>query len=341
MLVTKHDTRRLQQIGLALLALMFLVAGHARAQGKDFSIVVLPDPQFYAAEFPAVGLAQTEWICQNVAKLQIEFVVTVGDNVDVGHSDEQFKNSTHFMEKLDGVVPYGLACGNHDLTDGKKGSFTSRKFVDYYGPQHFKKYPWYGGASESGFSSYQVFSGGGYKFIALELAVAAPKAEVDWALKVMADHPGIPVILTTHQMLSPKAEMGKGTAVSGPGRQAPAEVWEQLVQPSPQIFLVLCGHYHGEAYITQETRAAQPVHVVLQDYQNDPNGGDGWLRIYTFRPEHDKVDVQTYSPTLKEYKKGPKSEFSFAVDFKRLSASASESGAGQRVKAQSSSPQKP
>ena len=222
------------------------------------------------------------------------------------------------MDKLNDVVPYGVACGNHDLTDGKKKSYTSRKFVDYYGPHKFKTYPWYGGASPSGFSSYQTFSGGGYKFLALEVTVAAPKEEIEWAKKVMADHPDLPVILTTHQMLNPKGQLGKGTAASGPDRQTPAHVWEQLIEPSLQIFLVICGHYHGEAYITKKTKAVQPVHVVLQDYQNDPHGGDGWLRIFTFRPDENKVDVQTFSPTLKEYRTAPSSQFSFAVDFKRL-----------------------
>ena len=62
--------------------------------------------------------------------------------------------------------------------------------------------------------------------------------------------------------------------------------------------------------------------VVLQDYQEQPHGGDGWLRIFTFRPAADKIDVQTYSPTLHEYKTGPKSAFSFAVDFQKLPAPA-------------------
>jgi hypothetical protein len=306
------------QIVLTFLTIILLAVGHTYAGPKDFAIVVLPDPQHYASKHTKEGMAQTEWIRQNVTKLPIAFVVTMGDMVDAGYRDSQFKNSVRFMNVLNGVVPYAVACGNHDLMDGKKGGCTSHKFVDYYGPQRFKKEPWYGGASPSGFSSYQTFSAGGYQFLALELAVAAPKAEIQWAERVMAVHPKLPVILTTHQMLNPEGKLGKGTAVIGPDRQTPAHVWEQLVQPSPQVFLVLCGHYHGESYITKKTQAAQPVHVVLQDYQNEPNGGNAWLRIFTFRPEQGKVDVQTYSPTLNEYRKSPKSEFSFAVDFKKL-----------------------
>ena len=152
--------------------------------------------------------------------------------------------------------------------------------------------------------------------------MSAPKEEVDWARKVIAKHPGMPVILTTHQMINPKGEFGKGPAIKGDQRQSPEQVWEQLVEPSPEIFLVLCGHYTGESRMTKETRAPQPVHVVLQDYQKDPNGGDGWLRIFTFRPEQKRIDVQTYSPTLKEYRKGERSEFSLPVDFQRLPAPA-------------------
>jgi hypothetical protein len=320
--VNESDTKRFWKTGLLLLALLALVAGRVDAESKDFSIVVLPDPQHYASKYAKVGMAQTEWICQNAEKLQIKFVVSVGDNVDNGYKDREYKNSVSFMDKLNGVVPYGVATGNHDLKDGKKG-YTCRKFVDYYGPQRFQKYPWYGGASESRCSSCQIFSGGGYKFLAVELDVNAPKAEVEWTKKVIAEHPDLPVILTTHQMLTTKAHIGKSNVVKGSGRQTPSEIWEQLVEPTPQIFLVICGHYHGEAYLTQTTKAAQPVHVVLQDYQDEkPNGGNGWLRIYTFRPEQNKIDVQTYSPFLKEYKRGPKSEFAFAVDFAKLPAPA-------------------
>ena len=301
-----------------LAALLFVSVIHVWADAKDFSIVVLPDPQHYASKHYEIGLAQTEWIADNIDKLQIKFVVTVGDNVDAGYSDSQYTNSTSFMNKLNGLVPYGIACGNHDLKDTKKGSYTCRKFVDYYGPKVFEKYPWYGGASQSGFSSYQTFTGGGFKFIALELAVAAPQTEIKWAKQVMANNPHTPVILTTHQMLQPDGKLSKKTAVPGPDRQSPIDVWNQLIEPSSQIFLVLSGHYHGEAHLTKTTHKGQSVQVVLQDYQDEPNGGNGWLRIFTFKPDQNKIDVQTYSPSLKEYKQNPSSEFNLTVDFRRL-----------------------
>jgi hypothetical protein len=314
----RKQSRQTAFMALALLAVMVVCAS---ARSNDFSIIVLPDPQHYASKHTDVGLAQTEWVRKNVEKENIKFVVTVGDNVDNGRDDGQYRNSISFMNRLAGVVPYGVATGNHDLIPDKNGRI-SRKFLAYYGPAQFKKYSWYGGASPSGFSSYQTFSGGGYKFLALELDVSAMQEEVQWAKEVIAQHADLPVILTTHEVLTLKGELAKGRAVRGQGRQSPREIWERLIAPTPQIFLVLCGHIHGEACLVKQSAAAQPVHLVLQDYQEEQHGGNGWLRIYTFRPAQNRIDVRTYSPFLHEYKTETSSQFSLPVNFRKLAAPA-------------------
>ena len=54
----------------------------------------------------------------------------------------------------------------------------------------------------------------------------------------------------------------------------------------------------------------------LSDYQNRPNGGDGWLRLLTFDPAADRIAVQTYSPTLDTFETDANSSFveSFDMD---------------------------
>ena len=74
-------------------------------------------------------------------------------------------------------------------------------------------------------------------------------------------------------------------------------MWTQLISPNCNIDFVLNGHYHGEARRNDNNSCGEPVHQILADYQDDPNGGDGWLRMMTFRPELNQVDVITYSPT--------------------------------------------
>jgi hypothetical protein len=39
------------------------------------------------------------------------------------------------------------------------------------------------------------------------------------------------------------------------------------------------------------------VQQVVQDYQDGPNGGDGWLRYFTFKPAEDRIFGYTFSPT--------------------------------------------
>jgi len=66
--------------------------------------------------------------------------------------------------------------------------------------------------------------------------------------------------------------------------------------------LVLCGHISGEGYRADDNTAGKKVHQILFDSQSlggghrNGNGGDGWLRIFAFKPDNKTVKVKTYSP---------------------------------------------
>ena len=49
------------------------------ASAQDFTIIVLPDPQFYPANNPASFDSQTQWIVNNISGMNIKFVIDVGD----------------------------------------------------------------------------------------------------------------------------------------------------------------------------------------------------------------------------------------------------------------------
>ncbi|MGA1265915.1 MAG: hypothetical protein ACO32J_01910, partial [Phycisphaerales bacterium] len=61
--------------------------------------------------------------------------------------------------------------------------------------------------------------------------------------------------------------------------------------------------------------AGLPVHEILADYQDDPNGGDGWLRIMKFDTFAGTIDVDTFSPTLQAIRTADESDFTLSVDF--------------------------
>jgi hypothetical protein len=66
--------------------------------------------------------------------------------------------------------------------------------------------------------------------------------------------------------------------------------------------LVLSGHISGEGFRVDANQYGKNVNQMLFDMQSEGgghrngNGGDGWLRIIEFYPDHKTVKVKTYSP---------------------------------------------
>jgi hypothetical protein len=80
------------------------------------------------------------------------------------------------------------------------------------------------------------------------------------------------------------------------------------VKTHPNVFLMLCGHNHGQSR-RADTFAGNTIHTCLTDFQNGENGGNGFLRLYRFSPRENLIRVQTYSPTLDKYLRDAKSQF--------------------------------
>lgn len=183
----------------------------------------------------------------------------------------------------------------------------------------FKGKSWYVDQHRGGANSAQIFDAGGYTFLHIAIQMQPPDDVVEWARGVMAKHPGKPTILTMHDYLSTSGERRPNPIVDleriDPDRHNSAEeLWQKLIQPSDQIFLVLCGHQHGQAKRIDKNAEGHEVYQVLADYQDRgqvavdagvPPGhfgrpvgiGDGWYRLMTFDLAADvpNIKVTTYS----------------------------------------------
>jgi len=91
--------------------------------GEDFTIIVLPDTQFYSQTYPQIYAAQTQWIVDNRVARNIVFVTQLGDcvnNWDQAGQEYQWPNASaawDIIESAPGLpegIPYGIAVGNHD-----------------------------------------------------------------------------------------------------------------------------------------------------------------------------------------------------------------------------------
>jgi len=289
----------------------------AAKAGEPFSIVMLPDTQQYSRKFPELFYAQTQWIKENRDKENIVFVTHVGDVVNDRKKDtNQWLVAHKAMSVLDGVVPWGVAIGNHDYDSTACRPDQATAFLEYFSPERFRRYPWFGGASTNGLNTYQLISAGGIDLLLLHLELDVPDNAIDWASGVLRAHPQRAVIVTTHSYLNGvTGTNGYNTAVAKHGNSA-REVWSKLIRCQPQIFLVLCGHHSRTvAYHQVSTNnAGARVVEMLADYQREHNGGDAWLRLLRFVPAEGEIQVRTYSPALKTFRTDPKNQFTVPLE---------------------------
>ncbi|MGC4006036.1 MAG: DNRLRE domain-containing protein [Pirellulales bacterium] len=133
-------------------------------------------------------------------------------------------------------------------------------------------------------------------------------------------NPGLPTIVTTHSYLNPSSKIrqaeiqdkrGDVPNVGNTGEQ----VFQKLIAVNDQIFLVMNGHFSGEYHQTSINAYGNAVFEMVVDYQSRANGGDGWMRLLEFRPDEQRIAVQTYSPTLNRFETDANSAFNFSLNF--------------------------
>jgi pimeloyl-ACP methyl ester carboxylesterase len=263
---------------------------------ENFTVIVLPDTQFYSASYPVIFDNQTRWVVGEVENMSVVFVTHEGDIVD---SDVlvQWQNANRSMSMLDDHVPWGVLPGNHD---GAASGGSLANYDAFFGCARFSGESWYGGGYlGSNANNYEFFSGGGDDYLIFHFRYNPSDAVLAWANQTIANYPNRRVIVTTHSYLN----------VDGSRTAEGNQVWNGFVAPhADQVFLVLCGHMHGEAKRTDVVNG-HSVYQVLADYQSRTNGGNGWLRTLEFRPEEDKIYVKTFSPYLNSYESDADSEF--------------------------------
>lgn len=237
-------------------------------------------------------------------------------------------------------IPFGISPGNHDYdawwtVAGSEpnaagryaahvGGLDNFRMVFGTDSQFFRDKDWYVSSFRGGANSAQVFSAGGYEFLHLAMEMQPGDEVIAWAERVVAEYPGLPTIISTHDYINARGERDyRGmdlVQVDPTYHNSREDLWEKFIRKTDQVFMVLCGHRDGQALRVDKNQQGNEVYQILADYQSrgqagldagqqsGQNGrisgiGDGWLREMVFHTYGDnpKVDVKTYSSHYETY----------------------------------------
>lgn len=290
---------------LSLLLVSCGAGGDLRVASRDGTVTFawISDTQYYSAYFPDTFMAMTNYIADEAEAGRVDCVLHTGDVVDYIYGSEQWDIADGCMSRLDGVVPYVVAAGNHDtgMTLGDYSEYGAR-----FGAHRFNNTPGFTVADDGRFASYKM-SAGGVDWLIVALGYNCGEDAVNEAALALEAEPDRTAVLITHDFL----DYDGSRSVNG------QYLWDTLVVPYDNVRLVLCGHVHSAARrvdtLDSDGDGAPDRSVVqlLADYQNTADGGGGCIRFLSFDPGSGELTVDTYSPAGDATKCGFGSESDF------------------------------
>lgn len=276
----------------------------------QFTLAVMPDTQFLywggqGSINPEPQEASFRYIAGDTGSASgdnIVFMAHLGDLTEDGAASS-FQSVGEAFDILDAHgVAYSVLAGNHDVSgDDSRGA---TPYLDTMGPQRFKHSPTFAGQDPSGYNTAHIFRAAGREWLLLAMDWRTSAQGFAWANQFIADHPRMPVILTTHEIVGStyddnvypyqSGDPENNAVLSDYGQQ----VWDDLIKDNDQIFLTLNGHYWPPGRATKQNTAGHDVHLHITNYQNRYFGGGGMIRLYHFDLARNTVDVETISPWI-------------------------------------------
>jgi hypothetical protein len=281
----------------------------ASVDRPPWSLVVLPDTQGYAGQYPDIFTAQTRWIADHAEELRIQYVLHVGDVTD-WNSDSEWQRARAAFDEL-GDVPLAVVPGNHDYyTDRVRQS----RITEFVPVAEVSGLPGFAGLFEADRTdnSAHRFEVDGEKWLIVGLEWGPRDAVLDWAGQIIDAHPDHRAIVLTHAYLflddtrydwARRGGAQPWNPHSYPSARWPdvndgEEIWQRVVNGRPSVRLVICGHAaeEGVGRLASVGASGNRVDELLANYQGYEMGGAGYLRVLTFLG--DRIEVRTYSPWL-------------------------------------------
>ena len=216
----------------------------------------------------------------------------------------------------DSLLPNGVLPGNHDNRSGADSSL----FDEYFGPRRYDALEqvaptgedgdgFYGGPWQAGDNQnhYDLVEVGGQRLIFVYLGYLVGADEIAWANDLLSQHQDRSAVLLTHSYLLPSvAADGRGGGLTEFDGEA---LYEQVVVPNRNVFLVLSGHTNGVALnvkrdIGEKGRMVVEMMANHQFFEVGAERRVGHFRLLQVDLDAGRMAVNTYSPKLGDHNAG-------------------------------------
>lgn len=276
-----------------------------------YSFMVIGDTQKVSYNDPNLFPYIYDYVVSNVSKKNVKFVMGLGDITEKS-APEEWQVARGSIRKMDGIVPYSIVRGNHDMATDFVSSFPMSDYADVVA----------GSYEDSMLNTYHTFEVGKVKYLVLCLDYGPTDDVLEWANGVVEQNPDRNVIITTHVYL-----YRDGTTLDAGDLYPPSDknpnsnngdhLWEKLVSKHENIVLVLSGHDPNSQIAMVQTPGEKGniVTQMLIDGQSVDlqEGSSGFVTTFYFSEDGRDVTVEHYA-TLKNKFFLTENQFSFTLD---------------------------
>ena len=261
-----------------------------------FTVAFVGDTQKITEKNPEYLPKLYDWIVSIAEEKNLQFVAGMGDITD-NSTVEEWDVAVKSIAKLNGIVPYTMARGNHDYNN----IFSLYMNKEEYTSQLSGMY------NDDVLNVYNEFTVGTLKYLVFVLDHGAGDGALNWASEIIAAHPDHNVIITTHgYMLGDGQLITRENSDVPPTRQGgqndgPA-IFEKLISKHENIVMVACGHITTcpELLCVEATgdngNKIQQVLIDPSKLDMPDNGGPaGMVALMYFSADGKLVQVENYS----------------------------------------------
>ena len=295
------------------------------AQDKNeytYSIAFVPDVQILTDSYATRLGWIYDYLLENKESQNIQYVISLGDLSDE-NTEVEWERFSKNQNRLNGILPYSLIRGNHDITYNDYAAYYDQYFSvpgEYYYDFVTANGGFYDTATTA--NTYLLFSVGEVDYIILNIDFAMSQGVFDWMNQVLTEFSDRRAIVVTHGYIGTNGQLLDETMSGAPsGYDAswldPEDMWNEVLRKHANVDLVAGGHIGSDHIICSQQVGdnGNVVHQMLSDtqYVDTKIRGAGIVTMMHFTEDGRFARVEHYSTANKAYFR--ESNYNIALDF--------------------------